>query len=156
MSDKLYYSYTDCINDCKLLLVDIKKYKPDAIIAIARGGMILAHLISEAINLRDIYTINAVSYYDDIKFQKVKISNIPNLSKKNNILIVDDIVDSGETMSEVIKIFKQEYPNINIKCLSIFYKDTAVIKPDFKVRKTDQWIEFFWEVDLFNRSKEVI
>ena len=148
MNEKLYYSYDDCINDCKILLPEINKYNPDAIIAIARGGMILSQLISEAIDLRDIYTINAVSYNDKEKFQEVKISNIPNLNNKYNILIVDDIIDSGETMKEVINIFKQKYPTINIKCMSIFYKDTACIKPDFKVNKTNQWIEFFWEVDL--------
>jgi len=150
VNNKLYYSYTDCINDCKTLLPEINNYNPDAIIAIARGGMILSQLISEAIDLRNIYTINAVSYNNETKFQQVKISNIPDLNNKQNILIVDDIVDSGETMAEVIKIFKQKYPNVNIKCLSIFYKDTACIKPDFKVKKANQWIEFFWEVDLKN------
>jgi xanthine phosphoribosyltransferase len=146
--EKLYYSYDDCIKDCKSLIPRIKIYNPDAIIAIARGGMTLAQLISEAINLRDIYTINSISYDEEQKFQEVEIFNIPDIKNKKTILIVDDIIDSGETMNEVIKIFKQKYPNIDIKCLSIFYKDTAVIKPDFAIKQTTQWIDFFWEVDL--------
>ena len=148
MSEKLYYSYDDCITDCKSLIPSINTYNPDAIIAIARGGMILAQLISEAINLRDIYTINCISYDEEKKFQEVEIFNIPDIKDKKTILIVDDIIDSGETMNEVIKIFKQKYPNIDIKCLSIFYKDTAIIKPDFAIKQTTQWIDFFWEVDL--------
>jgi len=152
VNKKLYYSYDDCINDCKVLLPEIKHYKPDAIVAIARGGMILTQLISEAINLRDIYTINCISYNETKKFQKVEIFNIPDIINKKRILIVDDIIDSGETMNEVIKVFKQKYQNIDIKSLSIFYKDTAIIKPDFKIRKATQWIDFFWEVDLIKSS----
>jgi len=148
VSEKLYYSYYDCVNDCKTLLPSINTYNPDAIIAIARGGMILAQLISEAVNLRDIYTINCISYDEEKKFQEVDIFNIPDVKDKKRILIVDDIIDSGETMNEVIKIFKQKYPYIDIKCLSIFYKDTAIIKPNFAIKQTTQWIDFFWEVDL--------
>ena len=148
MLNKIYYSYDNCINDCKNILPQLKKEKFDAIVCIARGGMILGHLLSEGLNLRQIYTINSISYNENEKFQNVQISNIPKLQNCNNILIVDDIVDSGETMNEVTKIFKQKYPTINIKLLSIFYKDTACIKPDFAIRNTEDWIEFFWEVDL--------
>lgn len=112
--------------------------------------MVLGHLLSQALDLRSIYTINAISYDDDKKIQKVKISNIPDLSNFTNILIVDDIVDSGETMYKVLQLIKCKYKNSDIKTLSIFYKDTAIIKPDITIKQTNEWIEFFWEVDLKN------
>ena len=51
-------------------------------------------------------------------------------------------------MNQVLNILKIHYPNIEFKVASLFYKDTAIIKPDYSVNKTDTWIEFFWEVDL--------
>ena len=148
MNKKLYYSYDDCINDCKVLLPEIKHYKPDAIVAIARGGMILTQLISEAINLRDIYTINCISYNETKKFQKVEIFNIPDIINKKRILIVDDIIDSGDTLTEVLKVLEEKYPRITFFTASIFYKQSACIEPNWWVKEPKGWIEFFWSEDL--------
>jgi hypoxanthine phosphoribosyltransferase len=68
-----------------------------------------------------------------------------NLEKHREILIVDDISDSGETFLEVIKKLKDKYPDKNFKSLAIFYKPSSKFKPDFYFHKTDEWIEFFWE-----------
>ena len=62
--------------------------------------------------------------------------------------IIDDIVDSGETMKEILFILKEKFPNIEFKIATLFYKNTALIKPDFSVREANEWIDFFWEVDV--------
>lgn len=36
----------------------------------------------------------------------------------------------------------------SLNWLHFFYKKTALIKPDFYIKQTDMWIEFFWEVDI--------
>ena len=52
---KVYYSYKNFIEDSRILLKQIEAYKPDAIVAVARGGMALAQLIGEAMNTREVY-----------------------------------------------------------------------------------------------------
>ncbi len=149
--NKLYYSYDNCIEDCKVLLPKIISYNPDALVSIARGGMVLGHLLSEAINNRKIYTINSIHYDETKKLNTFEISNIPNLSNFRKVILVDDIVDSGETMVEIIKILTKKFPLCEFKIATLFYKKTALIQPDFSVREAKEWIEFFWEVDLRNR-----
>ncbi len=146
--NKLYYSYGDCIEDCKVLIPEIKTFNPDALVSIARGGMILGHLLSEAIGSRNIYTINSIHYNGTKKLNTFEIFNIPNLSNFRKVILVDDIVDSGETMVEILKILTKKFPLCEFKIATLFYKNTAIIKPDFSVKEAKEWIEFFWEVDL--------
>ena len=62
------------------------------------------------------------------------------------IVIVDDIIDSGESMSEILRILREKFPHCEFKIATIFYKKTAILSPDFAVKEANDWIEFFWEV----------
>ena len=145
---KVYYSYENCIEDCKVLIPQIKEYKPDALVAIARGGLVLGHLLSEALETREIYSLNSIHYDGTTKLDTFEIFNIPDLSRKHKIVLIDDIVDSGESMVEILKILKEKYPTCEFKIATLFYKPTALVQADFTVKEAQHWIEFFWEVDL--------
>lgn len=145
---KVYYSYNDCIEDCKVLVPMLKEYKPDAMVAIARGGLVLGHLLSEALETREIYSLNSIHYDGTTKLDTFEIFNIPDLKRKHKIVLIDDIVDSGESMVEIIRILKEKFHHCEFKIATIFYKPTALIQPDFSVKEAKDWIEFFWEVDL--------
>ncbi len=135
------YSYEEFQNDLKKLNIN----KPDALLAIARGGLTFAHHLAEKMNIREVFSINAISYNKTQKKEKIDIFNIPNLHGFKDILIVDDISDSGDTFIEVLKILKEKYPDLNFKTISLFYKPTSKFKPDFYFHKTNEWIKFFWE-----------
>jgi len=142
---KTIYKYEEFLDDVKFLSKKIKTYNPDCLVAIARGGLTLAHFLGENLNLRDVYTINSIHYEGEKKLDTFEIKNIPNLSSHKKIVLVDDISDTGETLKEIIDILKVEYPEIEIKTTTIFYKENSLIIPDFKVRIAKNWIVFFWE-----------
>jgi xanthine phosphoribosyltransferase len=144
---KYYYSYEEFVGDVSTLAFQISPSKFDAIIGIARGGLTLAHFLATKLELRDLFTINSISYNEMEKNSDIKIFNIPDLSGYKKVLIVDDIVDSGETMDGVVNILKDKFPNLELKIASLFYKQSAIIKPDFTIKEANLWIEFFWEVD---------
>ncbi|KGI55732.1 phosphoribosyltransferase [Campylobacter sp. MIT 97-5078] len=142
----IVYPYEEFEKDVKVLAKQIRSdFNPDAIVAVARGGMTLGHFLAMHINTRLIFTLNSIHYDDTAKLGHIEIFNVPELSKFNKVLIVDDIIDSGETMQEILRILKEKFPNIEFKVASLFYKDQALLEPEFKVKKTDEWIEFFWE-----------
>lgn len=149
--EKRYYPYEDFLSDVKVLTEKID-WKFDTILPIARGGLSLGHLLGEYYNIRAVYSINTIGYDDTLKMDDVKVFNIPELSEAKNVLIVDDIVDSGDTMIEVLKVLRESYPHITFKVASLFYKKSAKIGPDWYVQEADMWIEFFWSVDL-NRKR---
>jgi len=145
-----FYSYEEFKVDVNLLAHEIKPYNPDVILAIARGGMTLGHFLAEALEMRDLYSINSIHYEETRKLDTIDIFNMPDLSKAKKVVIVDDIIDSGETMIEIKKVISAKYPNLEIKVAAVFYKDKALLHPDFKAREATQWIEFFWDFQIDN------
>jgi len=145
--DKIYYGYDEFRDDLKALTSKID-YEFDTIIAIARGGLSMAQLLGEYYNIRKVYSVNTIGYDDDKKLENTEIFNIPNLQDSQNILIVDDIVDSGDTLVFTINKLQELYPIHTFKSASIFYKPTATIKPNFYIKEPKGWIEFFWSKDL--------
>ena len=77
------------------------------------------------------------------------------LFKKDAQILVDkcrgfepEILDSGETMREILKVLSEKFPNVEFKLATLFYKKTAVLRPDYSVREANEWIDFFWEIDV--------
>lgn len=146
--DKLYYTYDLFISDTKVLIDKCNSFQPDIILAVARGGLTLSHFMAQAMNIRNLFSLNSIHYNNETKLDTFEIFNIPDLSNIKKVLIVDDIVDSGETMVEILKILKNKFSNTEFKIATLFYKKTALIQPDFSVKEVNCWIDFFWEVDI--------
>ena len=146
--ENLYYSYDLFKEDTQKLVNSCRDYEPDVLLAVARGGLTLAHLMAQAMDMRNLYTLNSVHYEGELKLDTFNVFNIPDVSHAKRVLIIDDIVDSGETMEEILKILKEKFPDVEFKLATLFYKKTAVLQPDYTVREATQWIDFFWEIDV--------
>jgi xanthine phosphoribosyltransferase len=146
--EKYYYGYDEFLRDTLNLSGQLKEYQPDTLLAIARGGLTLGHFLASALDTRRLFTINSIHYDDTKKLDTFDIFNIPNLVDAKKVVLIDDIVDSGETMREIKNLLESKYPSVEFKIATIFYKPTAVIEADFKVKEADKWIDFFWEIDV--------
>ena len=144
----MYYSYELFKTDTQILVDKCRDFEPEVLLAVARGGLTLSHFMALAMNIRNLYTLNSIHYDGEVKLDRFNIFNIPNLSNAKKVLIVDDIVDSGETMIEITKILEEKFPTVEFKLETLFYKNSAIIKPDYSVREANGWIDFFWEVDV--------
>ena len=121
---------------------------PDLIIGLVRGGMLPAKILSNLLNIPMV----AVHYSssEGAGDDKNHCNEIPELQAKN-ILIVDDICDTGHTLGEV---FKELYVNRKQFCRAavLYYKeDMGRHHPDFywqTIPKDSPWIIFPWEVTL--------
>ena len=145
----IFYSYDEFKDDVKILAKKIKTdFKPDALLAIARGGLTLGHSLAVALKTRNLFTLNSIHYDDTKKLDSVEIFNIPNLNSYKKILLIDDIVDSGESLVEIKKVLLEKFPHIELKIVTIFYKKTALLEPEFKVKEAKEWVEFFWDISI--------
>jgi xanthine phosphoribosyltransferase len=144
-----YYSYPEFITDTKSLLSKLQNNRPEAIVALARGGITLGHFLSNALDNRNLFCMNAIHYENNVKRDDdVILSNIPNLEAYKSVLIVDEIVDSGETMEATVICLEKEYPDIRFRTATLFQKETAIFQCDYSEHNAVEWIEFFWEKDL--------
>ncbi len=70
------------------------------------------------------------------------------LKSSDNILIVDDIADSGQSLQEAIKQIKKIDPDAkNVDIATIHYKPKSIIKPTYYADKVsnDTWVAYPWE-----------
>ena len=149
MLRKIYYPYEEFREDLKTLTQKIDQ-PFDAILGIARGGLSMAQMLGEYYELREVYAINTIGYEGTQKKDSVEVFNMPDLKSAKQVLIVDDIVDSGDTLVEVMKALDSKYPSVTFFTASVFYKKTAKITPTWHVKEPKGWIEFFWSEDLRN------
>ncbi|MGM0623251.1 MAG: phosphoribosyltransferase [Campylobacterota bacterium] len=144
---KYYYGYDEFKNDVKELEKKVASFGADTFVAVARGGLTLGHFLAHNLDTRRLYTINSIHYEKEKKLDSFDIFNIPNLKDAKKVLLLDDIVDSGETMEELLQVLGAKYPGIEFKLATIFYKPAAKVQPDFALKQAYEWIDFFWEVD---------
>lgn len=137
---------------CYQLYERVKKdnFAPDLIIGLSRGGLVpLGYMAGEKMfNIRNTITITVKSYEQDKqgKIDLVLPVHFEDIKKYKSILVVDDIVDSGATIKFVTGMLKEALPTNTIKTAALFYKPMrSVIKPDYYVTATDEWIVFPWE-----------
>jgi xanthine phosphoribosyltransferase len=139
-----HYDYNSFNNDVNTLIKHTKPFRPEIILAVARGGVTLGHFLAERLKLRRLYTLNSIHYDDQQKLDTIEVFNIPDLGENRRVLIVDDIVDSGESMAEIVRVLKERFPKNDYKTASLFYKKEAIFQPDFSCHEAKEWIEFFW------------
>jgi xanthine phosphoribosyltransferase len=143
-----YYGFEEFFEDVKKIAYEVKPYKFDAFLAIARGGMTFGHFLAHALDTRELYALNSIHYEGSKKLEHVKIFNIPDLSHAKSVLVLEDIADSGETLMEITKTLKKLYPDMDIKIATLFYKKTSIVRPDFFAKEATEWIEFLWDFTI--------
>ena len=145
----IFYSYDEFAVDAKKMAKQIKdEFDPEVILAVTRGGLTLGHSLAVALENRNLFTLNSIHYEDTNKLDTIQIFNVPDLSKYTKILLVDDIIDSGESMVEIKRELLKRYPNLDIKIATVFYKEKALLLPEFKVKEAHDWVEFFWDIHI--------
>ncbi|MBI3620375.1 phosphoribosyltransferase [Candidatus Roizmanbacteria bacterium] len=120
-------------------------YRFDLIVAIARGGLTVAHIFSDFFN-RPITTFT-ISTYTDLKQHRVPeiILKIGDKLDHKQILLVDDVSDTGKTFVRGINYLK-ELGASEIRTAAVYIKPWTKFVPDYFVKKTAAWIVFPYEV----------
>ena len=146
----MYYPYSSFVEDIKALVSQIEAFRPDALLGISRGGLIPLQAVSQATDNRNVFTINSVLYDGEVKRSRPKLFNLPDMDNPKRVLVIDDIVDTGQTLEAVLVVMQERYGDTDFKSASLFYRENARILPDFAIHKTEEWIDFFWEKDFLD------
>lgn len=142
------YTYEHFLNDIQTLTTRCEAFKPDTILAVARGGVTLAHALAMSLDVRNLQSIRVESYDGEFQREAVSILGKTDLEGYKRVLVVDDIVDSGQTLAALLPYLRTEYPQCEFKIATLFTKSTALLQPDFSLHEAHEWIEFFWERDF--------
>jgi hypoxanthine phosphoribosyltransferase len=115
---------------------------------VKRGGLIPAIALSHRFNKP---LIMMSCQLRDSKDKEVRLYEVEEISTDKKILIVDDICDSGITLSQIIlKFYSKGFDIDKIKTCALFYNISQNFLVDCYTReidrlKDDRWILFPWE-----------
>lgn len=121
-------------------------YRPDIILAIARGGLFVAGSLGYALSVKNLYVMN-VEYYTgvderlDVPVVLPPYVDVVDL-RDTRVLIVDDVADTGHTLALVRNHCLSEVAEVRTAVL--YEKSRSVVECEYVWKYTDQWINFPW------------
>lgn len=118
------------------------------IIAVARGGLVPAAMLAHRLKIRDIRTITVASYVHENRVEPF-IGEVPVIGGSGSgWLIVDDLSDTGETLSIARRIFP------SARTAVLYAKPLGKSLADYISGEFDQseWVQFPWEKSTVNCS----
>lgn len=118
--------------------------KFDLVIGIARGGVPVAMVVADRLGARMDY-INVKSYDGIAKRSRPKIlTTITQEVGGERVLLVDDIVDEGETMETVTEFLLGKHPE-EVTTAALFTKPWSSMRPDISLGVVENWVVFPYE-----------
>jgi len=165
--EKLFVSAEELLADSFELGLQIFEsgYRPTFIVGVWRGGTPVGIAVQEVLDLlgcsTDHFAIRTSSYYGmDKQSKEVKVFGLQHLvdtiNVDDNLLIIDDIFDSGRSVDAIIKTLgekcRRNTPD-DIKVATVYYKpsrNATMRVPDFYLHETDKWTVFPHEMDGLN------
>lgn len=137
------YNWDD-VNSCtSMLAMKILKsqFRPDMLVAVARGGWIPARLLSNTLGIQKLASIGLT--YTDRDRTSIVVYSIPSLNKCDKLLVVEDCLATGKCMVEAIKILLSK--GANVKTAALFVRTDSILLPDYYIAITDEEMVFPWE-----------
>ncbi len=124
-------------------------YKPELILAIARGGLFLAGSLGYALSVKNLFVMN-VEYYTGVDERlEMPVVLPPYLDlvdlDDTKVLIVDDVADTGHTLKLVTDFCTDKVGEVRTAVL--YHKPRSVVSCDYVWRDTDAWIDFPWSTE---------
>ena len=156
-------SWTRTVKDARILsrLLKDSGYKIDIAVAIARGGFVPARILSDYLSIRNLTAIKVEHWgVAATETEKAVLKYPLNADiKDKNVLLVDDITDTGDTLRVSLEYLKSFGPK-EIRTAVLVHKTCSVVTPDYFVRKVEKWrwLIFPWHIweDLTGFVKKIV
>ena len=123
-------------------------YRPDLILGIARGGLLVAGALSYALDVKNAFTMN-VEFYTGVDERlpvPMLLPPVPELVDLHDarMLIADDVADTGQTLALVKGFCSGQVGEVRVAVL--YEKPRSMVTCEYVWRRTDLWIDFPWSV----------
>ncbi len=167
---KIFISADELLRDSMELArrVVASGMRPTFMVAIWRGGAPIGITVQEVLEYHSIHAdhiaIRTSSYSGiDQQHKTVRVHAadylVSRLSAEDELLIVDDVFDSGRSLEAVIDELKtrcrRNLPE-KIRIATVYYKPSrrrSALKPDYFVHETPHWLVFPHEIQGLTREE---
>ena len=121
-------------------------FRPDMVLAIARGGLTVAGALAYALAVKNCFAMNVEFYTAVDERLDVPVVLPPTLDlidlRGMRVLIADDVADTGKTLELVRKEIAEHVAEARTAVL--YHKPRSIITPEYVWAHTERWINFPW------------
>jgi hypoxanthine phosphoribosyltransferase len=124
-------------------------YRPDMVLGVARGGLLVAGALAYALDVKNTWTMN-VEFYTGVDERlpvPMILPPVPELVDLDEarVLIADDVADTGATLKLVKDFCAGKVAEVRVAVL--YEKPRSIVRSEYVWRRTDHWITFPWSAD---------
>jgi hypoxanthine phosphoribosyltransferase len=121
-------------------------YRPDMLLSIARGGLVVGGALAYALEVKNTFTMNVEFYVgvDERLPVPMILPPVPELVDLDEarVLVVDDVADTGGTLALVKDFCAGSVGETRVAVL--YEKPRSIVRCEYVWRRTDRWIVFPW------------
>lgn len=151
-----FLSWDDIVKASFEVSMKVKEsgFKVETIVGVLRGGIIPATLIADVLGVADLGVLD-IKFYQapgvrrDKPFLRQPLT-LPIHSR--NVLIVDDVSDTGLTLQLALSVIKHYAPR-EARSATLYVKPWTKLIPDYYAEITEEWLVFPWGVWEHKRFK---
>ena len=145
MNNKLWYGWEEMRRDVNSLCreITLDKFDPNVIVGLSRGGLTPGVMMSHWMK-KPFKSIKA-ALRDHPEWEDY----LPRKSDKQ-VLIVDDVCDSGETFQRISNFIKERSDGVDVRFAVLYWNNECNFTPHYYVNSIAKdseniWIHFPWE-----------
>jgi len=124
-------------------------FRPDVVLAIARGGLPVAGALAYALSVKNCFSVNVEFYTGVDERIEVPVMLPPTLDLVDiaglKVLVADDVADTGRTLQLVHQVIEKHVAEA--RCAVLYEKPRSLIKCEYVHRRTELWINFPWSTE---------
>ena len=146
-----HVSWDQIHRDARALAWRLDGHGPDngawrAVVAITRGGLVPAMIVSRELDIRVVDTISVQSYehQDQTEARVTKSPQNGLMGDGTGILVVDDLVDTGRTL----ELVRSLYPKAHFATVYAKPSGRPMVNTYITEVSQDTWIFFPWDMAL--------
>ena len=147
-TDRESFTWEEFGGACRELAEDVAEsgFQTDIVVAIARGGMLLAGSLAYALGVKSCGALN-VEFYTGVGERLPDPVVLPPMLDEaslagKRVLLVDDVSDSGRTLAMAVTML--EATGADVRSVVLYTKPGTVHEPAYTWRRTPLWITFPW------------
>ncbi len=120
-------------------------FKPDVVVALARGGYVPARLLCDFLDIENLLSIQSQHWTEAAKAEEKAIIKYPYKVDLANhkVLVVDDIVDTGDSLKLAREYVLENWRPEVVKTAALqWISSVAKFKPDYYYLEVRDWTWF--------------
>lgn len=125
--------------------VEESGWRPDVVVAVARGGFVPARLVCDFLDITDLLSVQSQHWVEAARAAQKAILKFPYRvdMEGKRVLVVDDIVDTGDTLLLAKEFIEREWRPAEVRTAAMqWISSVAKFKPDYYYIEVREWVWF--------------